>query len=182
MAGIFNHIWKGMEDVSEYHKNACHSFALKYNCTRESYHAKIFEGNESARLMDKITNDEISCLVNLPEIKPHIEAIRNFNTLRKKAFGQQLESGWKIALDKFNISYKNIPNITKPLKVHILLAHLQEFIEKYGKNKGLGFYSEQTGEAVHQKFEKIFGKYFIKNIISEQYGKHLHKAVVEFSS
>ena len=40
MAGIFNHILKGMEDIYEYHKNACHEYALNHNCIRESYHAK----------------------------------------------------------------------------------------------------------------------------------------------
>ena len=31
MIGIFNHILKGMEDIYEYHKNACHEYALKHN-------------------------------------------------------------------------------------------------------------------------------------------------------
>ena len=97
-------------------------------------------------------------------------------------FGTQLEAGWKKSLKDFEYAYQKIPNITKPLKVHILIAHLCEFIEKYGKNKGLGFYSEQTGEAIHQKFDTIFAKYCIKNIYSEQYGQNLHKAVVEVSS
>ena len=97
-------------------------------------------------------------------------------------FGTQLETGWKKSFKDFIYAYQQIPNITKPLKVHILIAHLGEYIEKYGNNKGLGFYSEQTGEAVHQKFETIFAKYCIKNIYSEQYGQNLLKAVVEFSS
>ena len=97
-------------------------------------------------------------------------------------FETQLETGWKKSLKEFSYSYQIIPNITKPLKVHILTAHLCEFIEIYGNNKGLGFYSEQTGEAAHQKFEKIFAKYCIKNIYSQKYGQNLRKAVVEFSS
>ena len=71
-------------------------------------------------------------------------------------------------------AYEKVSNITKPLKVHILVAHLAEFIENYGNNKGLGFYSEQTGKAVHQVFETIFAKSGFKNISSEQYGHNLH--------
>ena len=73
-------------------------------------------------------------------------------------------------------------NITKPLKVHMLLAHCTEFLEKYGSNKGLGFYSEQTGESIPGNFKAIFDKYKLKNIHSENYGKHLDKAVIEFGS
>ena len=72
--------------------------------------------------------------------------------------------------------------LTLRLAFHVLRAHLCEFIEIYGNNKGLGFYSEQTGEAAHQKFEKIFAKYCIKNIYSQKYGQNLRKAVVEFNS
>ena len=84
-------------------------------------------------------------------------------------------------MNKFSHAYQNIPNINSPLKVHVLLAHLCEFIEKYSNGKGLGFYSKQTGEAIHQKFEPVLNKYQIKNIFSEQYGQRLLKAVIEFS-
>ena len=77
MIGIFNHIWKSIEDQSEHHKRVCHEFALKYNCVRESYYSKSFEGNECAKLMTKINSDEGSCLANLSDTEHHIEAIEN---------------------------------------------------------------------------------------------------------
>ena len=64
----------------------------------------------------------------------------------------------------------------------MLIAHSSEFLDKYGNHKGLGFYSEQTGETIHRNFELFFDKYRIKNIHSEKYGIHLKKAVVEFGS
>ena len=54
--------------------------------------------------------------------------------------------------------------------------------EKYGKEEGLGFFSKQTGESIHQKFKPIFQRYKIKNTDSEKYGSHLLDAVVAFSS
>ena len=89
---------------------------------------------------------------------------------------------WKQALKDFQDAYLLIPHISLPSKVHIVFAHLDEFIEKYGDTKGLGFYSEQTGESVHKRFQDIFDKYKLKNIYADTYGKHLFKAVVEFSS
>ena len=182
MLGVFNHIWKGIENTSDHHMEICHEFAMRYNCVRESYWGKTFEGNECVKLLNKIDSEDVSPLLNLPGTKTYIKALQKFNSLRKLAFGTKLESGWKISLNEFACVYKSIPNITKPLKIHILLAHCAEFIEKYGNNKGLGFYSEQTGETIHKKFEPIFNKYKIKNIHSENYGLHLEKAVVEFGS
>ena len=46
MLGVFNHIWKGIENTSDHHMEICHEFAMRYNCVRESYWGKTFEGNE----------------------------------------------------------------------------------------------------------------------------------------
>ena len=130
----------------------------------------------------KIDNSEETILSGLSGVVHHVKAIKDLNTVRMKVFGNNLVSGWKKSLQDFEFSYKKIPDITKPLKVHVLTAHVSDFIEQYGKSKALGFYSEQTGEAVHQKFESIFSKYAIKNIYCDKYGQNLYKAVVEFSS
>ena len=77
---------------------------------------------------------------------------------------------------------KNIPNTSRPPKIHTLLSHCDEFLKIYGQRKGLGFFSEQTGGAIHKKFEPIFDKYKMKNKHSELYRPRLRKAVVELSS
>ena len=79
MTGQFNHIWKEIEQKSELHQQLCHEFALKNNCVRESYHGKTFEGNECAKLMDKIDSGEECCLSKLTDIECHIESIKQFN-------------------------------------------------------------------------------------------------------
>ena len=102
--------------------------------------------------------------------------------MRLSIFGNELKEDWKQCLDLFFNTYRNFPNITRPLKLYILSAHTNEFIEKLSIGKGLGFYSEQIGEAIHRDFEKIFIKHNIKDIDHDNYGKHLKKAVTEFSS
>ena len=181
LLGVFNHIWKNMENISELHKQVLHDFAIRHNCIKESYWGKTFEGNECTKLMNNIAADD-KLFYNLPNIKTHITALKIFNNLRIQMFGMTLHHGWKNTLAEFEQSYKKIPNISKPPKIHILLCHCCQFLKLYGQNKGLGFYSEQTGETVHSKFESIFSKYKIKNIHSEKYGNRLRKAVVDFSS
>ena len=148
---------------------------------REEYWGETFEGNECATLMNKIESD-CTQLSDLPGINYHIDALKKFNNVRKQVFGTELGVTWETSLREFKVAFTNIPNITKPLKVHVLLAHCKEFIDRYGKGKGLGFFSEQTGESIHQKFEPIFQRYKIDNTDSEKYGYHLLDAVVTFST
>ena len=129
-----------------------------------------------------IISSEERPLDYLPKIENHIAALKSFNKLKQQIFGNTIISGWQTTLKEFYNLYNNIENISKPPKVHILVTHVEEFLIKYAGNKGLGFYSEQTGETIHQKFEQVFDKYKIKNIDSEQYGLRLRRAVVEFSS
>ena len=183
LLGIFNHLWKAIEGISGEHSRVLQDFAMQHNCMRESYWSKTFEGNECARLMTKISSSkDVDPLLTLPGIETHIRAIQAFNNVRVHVFGNVLHANWKNMINDFALAYECIPGISKPLKVHILIAHCKQFIDLYGKGKGLGFYSEQTGEAIHKDFDKTFVKYKFKNIHDEEYGKHLLKAVVEFSS
>ena len=88
----------------------------------------------------------------------------------------------KKSLQEFPKAYKAILNITKPPNAHIVLAHIEQYIVQDSKYKGLGFYSKQTGEAIHRKFDDIYSEYKMKNIFTGPYGLRLSNAVVEFSS
>ena len=56
-------------------------------------------------------------------------------------------------------------------KVHIIIAHLKYFVERFGP---LGLYSEQAGEAIHTFFKKTWKKYFV-------YWTNLKRAIAEFN-
>jgi len=38
-------------------------------------------------------------------------------------------------------------------KIHIVMVHVQQFLEMKGDEKGLGYWSEQAFEAVHANFK-----------------------------
>ena len=181
LLGIFNHIWKNIESMSTDHEKVLQDFAISNNCMKESYWGKTFEGNECAKLMNRISTSDTP-LSNLSGVENHITAIKAFNEVRNNVFGTELKSGWKESLKNFRKSYSTIKNISRPLKVHILSCHVEDFVNEYSNGKGLGFYSEQTGESIHAKFEPCFNNYKMKNKDSLKYGKRLMNAVVEFSS
>ena len=43
MLGIFNHIWKNIENISEENENICKEFAVRHNCMREEYWGKFLK-------------------------------------------------------------------------------------------------------------------------------------------
>ena len=92
------------------------------------------------------------------------------------------ETGWQTSIHNFISKYKQIPEVTVPLKIHIISAHLEDFLNKFYDTRGLGYFSEQTGEAIHQKFKPVYERNKVKNIDGEEFADHLYKSVVEFSS
>ena len=97
-------------------------------------------------------NDKISDLSNIG-IKLQIDVLVKFNDLRNKVFGVELHEDQEDSLHNLISPSNKIPNISKLPKMHILACHVKQFLQKFGKGKGLGFYSEQTGETVHEKFK-----------------------------
>ena len=74
-----------MEGTSIENKRACHDFAKKHSCVRESYFNKTFEGNECSKLLSKIysSDDIFSGLIGLEH---HIKAIKMFAVVKEKCF------------------------------------------------------------------------------------------------
>lgn len=72
-------------------------------------------------------------------------------------------------------------NVSESLKIHVVLHHLTNCLH-FIKNDGLGIWSEQAGESIHREFLIFWNRYKISSVENPQYGSHLKKAVVEFSS
>ena len=56
-------------------------------------------------------------------------------------------------------------------KVHAVIFHIAEFCEMTGR--GLGPWSEQTGESVHHDFKETWKRYKVNNTDRDIYGKNL---------
>ena len=87
-------------------------------------------------------------------IDDHIAALDIFNEVRIKLFGIKLQNGWRKILKKNCWKHQRKLNITKPLNVHILAANVEDFINKYVNDRGLGYFSQQTIKTVHAKFQQ----------------------------
>jgi hypothetical protein len=65
-------------------------------------------------------------------------------------------------------------------KAHVAFTHTKEALTiAHGRN--LGYLSEQFGEALHQRFDKVWKRYKVSSEVSDQYGPNLLKLVIDCS-
>lgn len=105
------------------------------------------------------------------------EVLTLFSLVIDSCFGLELNSMFKENIRKFSISWLNAKLPATP-KFHIIKYHVEQFCEMV--NRGLGFYTEQTTEAVHHDFGNIWKKYKVPQI-SDVYGTKLLRAVCEYN-
>ena len=65
-------------------------------------------------------------------------------------------------------------------KVHAVMHHVDDFCEMTGR--GLGSWSEQTGESVHHDINETWKKFKINDVERPVYAEHLLKAVSMYNS
>jgi hypothetical protein len=71
--------------------------------------------------------------------------------------------------------------LSETIKIHSITCHLKDCII-FLKNRGLGMWSEQTGESIHREFLKYWNRYKINVNDDSDYGTRLKRAVMDFST
>ena len=85
-----------------------------------------------------------------------VTAFRAFNTLYLSCFRMELNDSWKTDLENFKVAFKNLKWNPGSTKIHIILDHLSQFVDRNGP---LGPYNEQVSEAVHADWVKYWDCY-----------------------
>ena len=84
-------------------------------------------------------------------------------------------------LTKVNLN-KHVMRVTVPNKVHIIIDHVEDYIDATGH--GLGTTIDQIVEACHSQLNKrlVSSNYWVKDLTSEIHGIKLFKAILHFNS
>lgn len=185
LQGFVNHLfWKGLIPLLGREKALL--WPKKLKLIPKNYHGDSFEGNACRKLLtevDKLEDPEIYKDVGYFRIVPYISALKAMNKVVNCCFtagkvGPSLDT----YISELDTALKSIENLSTTLKIHVILAHIQESFQYIDDNNALGFWSEQSGESVHREFLKYWNRYKINSINDESYSPRLLKAVVEFSS
>ena len=121
------------------------------------------------------------------EVVPIINCLQSFKFVLASCFSDKLLPDYKDRLLDFGAAYLELVNWAEvqnlklriTWKVHILIAHLEGFIEK--NQCGLARFAEQAGEAIHAKFKPTW-QWYKRNVNHSDHGNKLLCAVAEFSS
>ena len=77
------------------------------------------------------------------------------------------------------VAVKLDKKINTSWKVHILLCHVQPYVEHH--NQGLGNFAKQCGESIHAMFKPTWSR-FKRQKEHPDYGERLLSAVVDFGA
>lgn len=185
LQGFVNHLfWKGLVPLLGREKALL--WPQKLNLVATHYHGDSFEGNACRQLLkqaDELQNPEIYNDVGVFKIIPYIAAFKAMNKVVNCCFisgkvGPSLDE----YINELDIALKSIDNVSRTLKLHVILAHVKEGLKYIVNNNGYGFMSEQSGETVHHEFLKTWKRFKVHNIHDESYLLQFFRAVVEFSS
>lgn len=143
---------------------------------KEQYHGQCFEGNECSRLLKNL-----DMLQNMlpEELQPFHDCFMALQEAMEACFGFRLDSSYKEKVEHFATCYKNL-NLSITTKVHVLVRHVPEFIDKH--QMPLGHFCEQVVEQCHAKFDKLFNSYKIKDVHHPNYLSNLFHAIMHFNS
>lgn len=110
-----------------------------------------------------------------------------FNSVVESSFGNFVTEGWKDDIAKFCTSYRALPSITFPPKYHMVETHLIQFLERRWalnavyEGYGLGYWSEQQFEAVHNAFSSFWDRTKVGKD-HEEYGARLLTSVKSYDA
>ena len=165
---LFDELLKLFQGVTDWPKQLC--------IVREDYHGKSYEGNECNKLLKNL--DKLSEILPT-SLSQFYDCFVAFRDAMGACMGFTLDPMYREKVASFEKSYQNL-NIPITSKVHIMIRHVPEFIERH--KKPLGQFSEQVVESCHSKFDKLFKSYCIKDIHHDNYLAQLYKSVMHFNS
>ena len=143
-----------------------------------------FNGNDCVILLNNLDELEFLALVEdkFELIQPIINALSNFNEVRKACFSKELDPNCIRILDNYWDAIKEL-NATFGLsitpKIHISYFHIKYWCTD--NNSGLGLHSEGPHESVHSRFEKCWARRKVRPE-NPNWPKKMRQAVVYFNS
>ena len=120
------------------------------------------------------------------ECQPVTTALRSFKVVQEKCFGQDLIEGYQTAIAQFSSDYRKTAIKEPTLKVHILEAHVVQFLDRQKQaypGKGLGYWSEQASESVHYDWDNLWtGNKYKRELKDKNHDTQLKKCGVTYNS
>ena len=172
----FNKLWNDLEEIAP----EINKVAEDLGTVREDYRGRLFEGNETNKLLENTS--KIRAVID-DELQIFVNCMDSLYELKLACSGYSLQEDYKEKIKVFKDDWTQLHieyGVKITNKVHIIFAHLEDFIDR--QKRPLGEFSEQVVEAAHQKLDKIWQWYLVKMVESEVHGDQFLKCVNHFNS
>ena len=154
LLGVVNHL---LQPLSKIWKHAPEWLALLH-IQQQPFHGGQLAGNECRKLLKNV--DVLKRLAQqhsfFPAV-PFIDTLRKFNGVVHACFGNTLDYSYAEKIEQFRVSYLQLQGTTITPKVHAVIHHVPQFIQRH--NSSLGIYSEQATEALHHLFRNNWQRF-----------------------
>ena len=116
-----------------------------------------------------------------PEVWLFFAAMKAFVQLQKRCFSKRIDSaGYRDELKTFKSACVRLPVVKIPVKMHILVAHLDRALRE--TSRGLGADSEQGHERAHPEFAQVWNRYRVRDVTNPIYSQHLKSALLAYNT
>ena len=184
LCGFVNHIfWNGL--VPTLGRERALLWPLKLKVIPVNYHGETFEGNPCRKMLknaDLLLDPEILQGTSPLDIMKYVSALKGMNKVVENCFSTRKVS---TETEKHLIELRALfegTDLSETLKVHVILEHVKDCLATLKDGRGLGIWSEQSGESIHREFLEYWSRYKINLLSDPKYGDRLIKAVIKFSS
>ncbi|KAF4654450.1 hypothetical protein FOL47_009974 [Perkinsus chesapeaki] len=184
MLGIVNKLYSNARASAECtNKGSLYSRHCKAlvenNIRRSAYFEGALEGNSCSRLLDAIADDKIPFS---PKVVPLVNALKAFHEFKAKCLGIHRVDGWEQSIESFGSAW-DATGLVRTLKVHIVLHHVKEYLLHYESvpEAGQGLSSEQSGEALHARLQRIWNLRFKVNPENKAFPDRLVDCMVSYN-
>jgi hypothetical protein len=109
----------------------------------------------------------------------YLTAFKAFDAVVGACFGNELDPNYRHKIKEFETAYDAL-GLAHTTKVHMLIEHADEEIEKYGV--GLALFNEAAAESIHADFEKHYQGYIVKDVTASAYLPRLLHAVKSYNA
>ena len=184
--GIVDKHLKGLEAV--FGKCWIDNYLKEVHIVRKSYQgAHALEGNQSSMFLKKLPQLEQAIMKESNQLMiegiPLLESLKCFSKVKEACFGQELHDGYEDCINQFSKVYRSLDNMTITPKVHIVQHHLVDFFQQGNEIvHGLGWYSEQSFEAMHHDMKEEWERLKICDPNHPDFAQRLFDFVVAYNA
>ena len=166
-------------------------------------HGGEFTGNHCRLLLNNIEllKSKLVESNSLNHVRPIVHALEAFKLVKDACFGQTLDPQFEMIIDQFGMAWAKTGMSFAP-KIHAVLVHVPQFLnakaeehrfrqEKEGKpmsertafSRGLGYWSEQASESVHNDFHSLWvGASYKRGLTHPAYALQLKTCVATYNA